>query len=38
MAERLGKHLRDHFPTVNVALKHREESLWPAPEPAGSAA
>ena len=29
-AERLGRHLRERFPEVNVSLSHREEHRWPA--------
>jgi aminoglycoside/choline kinase family phosphotransferase len=38
MAERLAKHLQDHFPTVNVVIKHREESHWPDRDSAVTAA
>ncbi|HEX5726548.1 MAG TPA: RNase adapter RapZ [Longimicrobiaceae bacterium] len=39
-AERLARHLREHFPSVNVVLAHREEGRWPArpPEPVETAA
>jgi aminoglycoside/choline kinase family phosphotransferase len=37
-AERLGKHLRDRFPEVNVVLGHREEGRWPAREAAATTA
>ncbi|MEX2582917.1 MAG: RNase adapter RapZ [Gemmatimonadota bacterium] len=29
-AERLGRHLRNRFPGLNVALAHREQGKWPA--------
>ncbi len=29
-AERLAAFLREHYPSVNVVLTHREESKWPA--------
>ncbi|CAN5618100.1 RNase adapter RapZ [soil metagenome] len=30
-AERLARHIRSHFPEVNVNLVHREEHRWPTP-------
>ncbi|HEV2129630.1 MAG TPA: RNase adapter RapZ [Longimicrobiaceae bacterium] len=33
-AERLARHLKEHFPDVNVRLSHREENRWPARKPA----
>jgi aminoglycoside/choline kinase family phosphotransferase len=39
-ANRLADHLRQSFPSINVALTHREEARWPAraPAPAGAEA
>jgi aminoglycoside/choline kinase family phosphotransferase len=33
-AERLAAYLRRNYPSVNVLLSHREESRWPARQPA----
>jgi aminoglycoside/choline kinase family phosphotransferase len=36
-ANRLAEHLKKHFPSVNVAVVHREEGNWPANRPAPEA-
>jgi predicted ester cyclase len=36
-AERLARHLGSRFPEVHVALTHREQHRWPAPDAASSA-
>ncbi len=34
-AERLGRHLRERFPGINVVVSHREKARWNAAAPAG---
>ena len=36
-AEKLAKHIRKHYPSVNVVLTHREEGKWPARRAAAEA-
>jgi RNase adaptor protein for sRNA GlmZ degradation len=34
-AERLARHLRTRYPTINVRVAHREEGRWPKRVPVG---